>query len=63
MKPQHVTGNPENGPQPVYRGEFEDSHWHVRYKVPTDGSTASIYVDNLWAGGGVYTLYGPAVAP
>ncbi len=62
MKSQHVTGNPKHGPAPLYSGEVEDSHWHIRYKVPTDGSAASIYVDNLWAGGGIYSLFGAAVS-
>jgi hypothetical protein len=59
MKSQHDKGKK---PKPVYSGEFRDSHWHIRYKVPTDGDSASIFVDNLWAGGGVYNLVGPAVA-
>jgi hypothetical protein len=63
MKSQHVTGNPAHGPKPLYSGEFQDSHWHVRYTVPTDGSSASIYVENLWTGGGAYNLAGAATAP
>jgi amidase len=63
MDSQHVNGNRGHGPKPLYSGEFEDSHWHVRYRVPTDGSSASIFVDNRWTGGGVYLLNGVAVAP
>ena len=62
MKSQHVTGNPAHGPSPLYSGEFKDSHWHVTYRVPTDGSAASIFVDNLWSGGSTYTLFGAAAA-
>ena len=62
MKSQHVTGNPSKGPKPLYSGEFQDSHWHVRYNVPTDGRGASIFVENLWTGGGVYNLVAPAIA-
>ena len=58
MKSQHDTGSK---PKPLYSGEFQDSHWHIRYRVPTTGETASIFVDDLWAGGGVYNLLGPAV--
>ena len=59
MKSQHDTGKK---PKPLYSGEFQDSHWHIRYRVPTNGDSASIFVDNLRAGGGVYNLFGPAVA-
>jgi Asp-tRNA(Asn)/Glu-tRNA(Gln) amidotransferase A subunit family amidase len=62
MKSQHVTGNPKNGPKPIYSGEFQDSHWHISYNIPTDGSAASIFVDNLWTGGGIYNLFGAAAA-
>jgi hypothetical protein len=62
MKAQHVTGNPKNGPKPHYSGAFADSHWQISYDVPTDGSPASIFVNNLWTGGGVYRLFGSAVA-
>jgi hypothetical protein len=61
MKSQHVNGNPNHGPRPLYSGEFDDSHWRVRYDVPI-GGTASIFVENLWTGGGAYTLYGAAIA-
>ena len=59
MKSQHDTAKK---PKPLYSGEFEDAHWHVRYSVPTNGDTASIVVNNLWTGGGVYNLFGAAVA-
>ena len=62
MKAQHVTGNPKNGPKPLYSGAFADSHWQISYNVPTDGSPASIFVDNLWTGGGLYSLFGAAAA-
>ena len=63
MKSQHVTGNTAKGPKPLYSGEFQDTHWHMRYNVPTDGSAASIFIDDLWTGGGVYTLTGAATTP
>jgi len=59
MKSQHDTGKK---PRPLYSGDFEDSHWHLKYTVPTDGNSASIFVDNLWIGGGVYNLNGAAIA-
>lgn len=62
MKSQHVTGNPAHGPAPLFSGEFEDTHWHVSYRVPTDGSSASVFVENRWTGGGAYTLHGAATA-
>jgi Asp-tRNA(Asn)/Glu-tRNA(Gln) amidotransferase A subunit family amidase len=60
MKSQHVTGR--GRPQPLYSGEFQDSHWHIRYIVPTSGASAAISVENLWTGGGSYELFGAAVA-
>ena len=42
-------------------GELKDSRWHIHYKVPVNPSkskSASIFVDNLWTGGGTYNLFG-----
>ena len=60
MKSQHDIGKK---PRPLYSGDFEDSHCDVKYTVPTDGNSASIFVDNVWTGGGVYNLTGAAIAP
>ena len=46
-------------------GELKDSRWHIHYKVPVDKSkskSASIFVDNLWIGGGTYNLYGAPIS-
>ncbi|HJZ72457.1 MAG TPA: amidase family protein [Vicinamibacterales bacterium] len=46
-------------------GELKDSRWHIHYKVPVDSSKsklASIFVDNLWAGGGTYNLFGAPIS-
>jgi Asp-tRNA(Asn)/Glu-tRNA(Gln) amidotransferase A subunit family amidase len=46
-------------------GEFKDSHWHIHYKVPVNAAkakSASIDVDNLWTGGGRYTLSGAPIS-
>src|SRR5262249_3794158 len=40
-------------------GELKDSRWHIHYKVPVDtakSKSASIFVDNLWVGGGRTTF-------
>jgi hypothetical protein len=45
-------------------GELKDRHWHIHYKVPVDNSKsrpASIFVDNLWTGGGTYNLSGTPI--
>lgn len=43
-------------------GALKDGRWHVRYSVPTDGSSlATIWVDDLWAKDRAYTLFGRAV--
>jgi Asp-tRNA(Asn)/Glu-tRNA(Gln) amidotransferase A subunit family amidase len=42
-------------------GEFKDSRWRIRYKVPVDDTkskSASIFVESEWTGGATYTLSG-----
>ena len=47
----------------VVSGELKDDNWHIRYSVPAGvPGTSTIWVDNLWTGGGTYVLYGTAVA-
>ena len=42
-------------------GEFKDDRWHIRYSVPTSGDrSATIWVNDLWAEGRAYTLFGSA---
>ena len=45
-------------------GELKDRRWHIHYKVPVNASkskSASIFVDNLWTGGGTYNLFGSPI--
>ena len=45
-------------------GELKDRRWHIHYKVPINASkskSASIFVDNLWTGGGTYNLFGSPI--
>ena len=63
MESKHDTGKKADRALAVISGEFKDSHWQIRYSVPIGGSnSASIFIDNLWTGGGIYNLYGKAVA-
>jgi hypothetical protein len=48
--------------QGVVRGELKDSHYHIRYSVPAGvPGVATIWVNDLWEGGGSYLLLGTAV--
>ena len=46
----------------VVSGELKDDRWHIRYSIPAGvPGVATVWVNDLWAGGGTYTLYGTAV--
>jgi hypothetical protein len=46
-------------------GRVEGSRRHIHYKVPVNASkskSASIFVDNLWTGGGTDNLFGSPIS-
>lgn len=46
----------------VIEGSLKDDHWRIRYSLPLNGrGSAVIWVDDLWARGEGYTLYGQPV--